>query len=427
MLYETALLISLGICSWLALSIAASDERRRFVAAACLALCVVAWCAGELLLAGAVAPDEVAFARRVLFFGVCAFGPCWLWLAAVLGAGSGRRAVAAGAGAVAVAEIYFYGHLWWGEASRFVDLSGLPAQHGPLFAVHTGLGWLAIVAGLAWLVKCSSTDPRVEPRHRAFLMLAVLGPLAANVAHVGLGSAVDPTPIVLGGSAVVLRATLLRSGLSSFFVPFGDRALLDRLTVGLLVADRRGVVLGANERARRILGSLRPEGRSLDAVLDVARNESGRRIELHRFALDDPDGRAECALLAERVEPLGEKVEVQKPEDALAELCAGLSHEVNNPLTYLTVNLHLLGPLVAELGRSDWQGRLPARLGRIAEEGPALLEACAEGTDRIRRVIESLEHVAQGESDAEFRHLLTLWRSGAAVRHRDVRSEDQTH
>jgi signal transduction histidine kinase len=427
MLYETALLISLGICSWLALSVAASAERRRFMAVACLALCVVLWCAGELLLAGAVAPNEVAFARRVLFLGVCAFGPCWLWLAGVLGGGRGRTPFVACAGTLAVVEVYFYGHLWFGEANRFVDLSAVPTQHGPLFAPFAGLGWLAIVVGLAWLTRRSSADPRVELRHRALLALAVLVPLAVNVTHIGLGGGVDPTPIVLGGSALVLRATLLRSGLSSFFVPFGDRALLDRLTVGVLVADRRGVVLGANERAQRILGKLRPEGRSLDAVLDVARNERGRRIDLHRFTLDDPDGRAECALLAERIEPMREKVEARKPENELVDLCVGLSHEVNNPLTYLTVNLHLLRPLVAELGRSDWRARLPERLARIAREGPALLEACAEGTDRIRRVIESLELVAQGESDAEFRHVLALWRTGAAVRHGDARSEDQTH
>ena len=426
MLHQLALLASVVIFSWLALHVAASAERRRLAAIGALALCAVLWSTGELLLAGASTPANVALARRVLFLGVCAVPPCWLWVAAVLGGGPERRAIRVLAAAVGLVELYFYSHLWWDVGGSFLDPTAVPPRHGPLFPVHAALSWLAIVGGLIWVIR-RSIGQRAARRHRALLALAVLVPLGVNVAYVCWGSGLDPTPIVLAGSALVVRVTLMRSGLSSVFVPFGDRALLDRLTVGVLVADRRGIVLGANERAQRLLGSLRPEGSSLDAVLDFARNEPGRSLDVHRFPLDDPDGRAECALLSERAGDRweAEKVDLGALRDALVDLSARLSHEVNNPLTYLTVNLHLLRPLLAELARSERELALPDALEQMAHEGPELLEACAEGAERIQRVIEKLDLFRRCDSDAELRHLLTLWRSTSSTREWETPEEDR--
>ncbi len=97
---------------------------------------------------------------------------------------------------------------------------------------------------------------------------------------------------------------------------------------------------------------------------------------------------AERAALEERLR------QVQKVE-AIAQLAAGLAHEINNPMAYVRTNLNLL--------RADWdvlrkelegQGD-PARAGRLAECDDLLAES-AEGVDRTIAIVRDVRDFAHG-------------------------------
>ena len=72
--------------------------------------------------------------------------------------------------------------------------------------------------------------------------------------------------------------------------------------------------------------------------------------------------------------------------NSLKTLCAGVAHEINNPLSYLIVNLKLL------LSYLEQRQRL--------EEAPLILEECLNGAYRIRRVVQDFllfSHCARGK------------------------------
>jgi PAS domain S-box-containing protein len=82
---------------------------------------------------------------------------------------------------------------------------------------------------------------------------------------------------------------------------------------------------------------------------------------------------------------------------ALGTLSAGVAHEINNPLTYLLVNLeHVLRRLRATSASDDPMGDLSAAgnggLAGLAQS----LEQAVEGANRVRQIVRDLQTFAQG-------------------------------
>jgi signal transduction histidine kinase len=97
---------------------------------------------------------------------------------------------------------------------------------------------------------------------------------------------------------------------------------------------------------------------------------------------------AERAALDERMR------QVQKVE-AIAQLAAGLAHEINNPMAYVRANLNLL--------RADWdalrkqlEGRGDPEQARRLAECDDLLAESAEGVDRTIAIVRDVRDLARG-------------------------------
>jgi signal transduction histidine kinase/CheY-like chemotaxis protein len=85
----------------------------------------------------------------------------------------------------------------------------------------------------------------------------------------------------------------------------------------------------------------------------------------------------------------------------VAERRAGVGHEINNPLAYVTGNLTFVSERIAEawaaLRRDDAEGRDQA-LSALAELGPAVSDA-AQGAGRVHKIVGALKAFSRGDED----------------------------
>ncbi|MGH0028529.1 MAG: histidine kinase N-terminal 7TM domain-containing protein [Myxococcota bacterium] len=387
MFWEAGLILSIGVCAGIAVELLSrsADPSRR--AAPALALCAALWCTGDLLLLHVESPEARLWARRVLFAGVCALGPCMLLVALRLRESHHHAPARSILRAACVVEAGIYGTLFTGASDLFI--SGNPADpaRGPLFAVHALIQWSLIVWAIA-LLTGAALRVRGAGRLGAALVVAGAGlPLLLNRIHVGFGvTDHDPTSVALAVGALCLRFGLGDLVGAPYLAALVRSELLDQLDAGVLVADERGRVLEANSRARSLMPAIEPVGAPLGDLLAAFADDPG--VDVRRFPLSRHGrGVGMGAIVNDRrVLRVAEKrAEVAARMEALGVLTRGLAREIERPLGVISA-------ASAELRQG-----LSASGGARVEPSDAILslDVLDEGGQRIADVVQRM----QGLSD----------------------------
>ena len=395
---------------------------------------LLAWSAGVIWRFSA-ASDEGAFAGVVFsWVGIATLPPLWL----LLGARYARLPVLEARPSVAVAafvpSVLTFLAVATNQAHHlfFSSFSKLHSERGPLFYGYLAWGYPFVLVGVAFFLVAA----RRMMSHRAWgrgalTASAAILPTLVSALYVFrvLPFAFDPTPAVLGGSLFLLTVCIFRYQLLDA-LPLAWRDVIDHLRDGVLLADKGGVVLDANPAAMRLLarGLAAIRGRRLGELIaapiaDAAQGEAiaaafealapdatlvpvdvvtrdERRLEITAKCLRDPDlgtvGR--FAVLRDRTEERRYERLVRQSQklETVGSLAAGIAHEVNNPLAFVSANLTHLARLAQRVATELPAGSPPDP--ELAEL-PQIIAECIDGIERIGRIVDSMRRFSRAPSD----------------------------
>ena len=168
------------------------------------------------------------------------------------------------------------------------------------------------------------------------------------------------------------------------------------LTSTQLVGQNLFTLYGDNppivDAARRAI-----EGEELHLTVEV----SGRSFDTHFFPLRDdrgkPSGISGVAIDVTDQRIMQARLLQAERSAALGTLAAGVAHEINNPLTYVALNLAALGRDLGAL-KSAATGE-PSELRPSVVRAEESLRIARDGTDRIARIVRDLGLFSHANED----------------------------
>ena len=283
-------------------------------------------------------------------------------------------------------------------SNAFLHWTALPARRGPFFYANAAYSWLLISAGAFLVIRAMREVPTRAPTQVALVLAAALVPLIANITHVIFHATPwDPTPVALGFSALVFRFVVLDVTWGAYYSPVARTEVVAQMRAGVLVADLAGRIVDWNRAAMEILRIERPDGRALRELIDDVHAKRGREIEVYEFPLERRGGFfGTGVVLTDRsaMRRAELRLEMTTRVEALGYLASGVAHEINNPLSYVSVNLTLLDRLVAAFAADEVGKHMSDPLRALLSEAGELLVDAREGTERIQRIVERMTQTA---------------------------------
>jgi PAS domain S-box-containing protein len=314
------------------------------------------------------------------------------------------------------------------DPSMLID-GGPREWSGPIFWVWTAWAYALVLGGslryLAWSWRLVHNRARMRG---ALVCIASLLPLSGNFFHLvgGVGPDHDITALLLGVATVMLFVADWRFRLLDT-LPVARRDVIEQLNDGVIVADRDGLILDMNPAAERMMNASLTDlvgmhvvravaaqsvdvveldeegfGRVIENICKSSKgfeteveNFAGRHFEVRGAGVKSPGGQVAGLFITMRDTTERNRFEeVQRDSrraQTIASLAAGITHEVNNPLSYVRANI---SHVIQELSEAS-DG---AKDGVSLDELRAVLEEALEGADRISKIVERVRRFTDTRS-----------------------------
>ncbi len=151
--------------------------------------------------------------------------------------------------------------LWVYRGPGAAELTGSATwQYGPVFWVHTGYSYLALLIGIGFIAWGWWKAPPAFRRQRFTILLATLVPVVANLVYLSrwFGDFVDPTPFGFAVAGTVIFYAIFRQDLFAFS-PVARTLIIDQIGDAIVVVSPGGRVLDLNPAAIDLLRGMNPE------------------------------------------------------------------------------------------------------------------------------------------------------------------------